>query len=470
MKLKKIISRKDHEIYFIPVPQDLRSNAARKYVFDALSELHPGFSSNFQVDIKYVVYNKKHWFLVTVIAVDVLEDYRIMYRGALFFTNTSILAFDKLFSKNKPVTVDDELIGFDSENNIPVSLPLETSVVYSNQSLTDKLKCISSRCIVFKKNNTKWLIVSVFIFAAVLVMFLLAPVYPNTFNQKHSGGNSEHHLNPWFFKQPEQIVYMPSAIALLAGISELFLKSNGEIEGWKFNEGETVTITIQSRNISALMTHTLFNNFQYMALQDIQIVNYSGGKPQLTVLLNAKNDYSLPESSVFEDKNSMFTQIAELTDLLTNFNIEIMSEILPSAANNYLSYTVSFKTDNISIVKSMAAIEEYCEKYSMRIKNLDVSAEADKKTFFVSCTLSRVKAQNGRIEKLDAGKESIPLAFGYKPAQIKKIENFIEEKPVLISMAQDLPVVGQIIGSITDLDGKKIFFHNSDGKISIRSE
>ncbi|MCL2243642.1 MAG: hypothetical protein FWC03_04150 [Treponema sp.] len=472
MKTKRIISRKDHEIYFIPRPEDLKPHNTKRHVFDTLSELHPVFSSKCQVDIKSFLFNKKRWFMASVISADVLSDYKLMYRGASFFTNTSILAHEKDFIKSNPVKVDDELIGFDSEKNIPVSIPLENTVLNNEQSLSCKLSNIPSRCSVFRESKTKWFNAAIIACLAVLVMFIFASAYLNTGIAKPVDI-----ITKYFEEKSEEIIYFPSAVSILAGISEIILSENGVIENWQLNENAFQYITIQCSNVSASAAYKLFSELDYLVLQDIQNVNYIDGKPQLTVILNKKQDYfSLPVSLVITN-NKFIDEFAELTSLLKNLNIEIFSEILPSVINNSLYYSISFSANEKNIVSSMEVLDDFCEKYSFNIKRLDVSAETDKKTFPVTCTLSSVDLQNGRFKILDSKNEFIPLAFGYKPVEAKrkifiteeKRKNPEEEYEIISEPVETINMI-KIIGSITDADGMKIYFHDNEGKITIRNK
>ena len=466
MKQKIIIPRKDHEIYFIPKPEVLKFRAAKKFVFETLSGLHPGFSHGSSVDVKSVLFNKKRWFMATVISADILAEYGIMYRDALFYTNTSILAHEKNFTACSPARVDDELIGFDSEKNMPVSVPLDAVNSTSGQSLAEKLNRVSRRHGVFKRNNVKWLAAAVLLCLSVFVMFISALVYTSTNNQKPADITVEKKM-----EQPLEHKYIPSGISILARISELILQENGEIERWQFNEEIMPGIIIQSKNISVLKANALFNEMEYIALQDIQNVNYSDGKPQLTILLNLVQDvHPLPVSLSFEDRNKIVEEISELTGSLSGLNINIISEILPSAANNYQAYTVCFTADEKNVIGSMEIMEEFCDKYSLRVKSLAVSAQADKKTFIVTCVLSKTDIHDGITVKLDAKKESIPLAFGYKPVEMKQTAAPIEKTRLQISMPEEEIVMGKIIGSITDSDGRNMYFYNSDGKITIRND
>ena len=466
MKSKIIIPRKDHEIYFIQAPVGLRSYKKKRYVLNTLSELHPGFSADCDVDIKSVMFNKSRWFMATVMASDVLSEYRILYNGALFYTNTSILVCEKIFSSNGPVKVDDEQIGFDPQENKPVSIPLENEGNPESGNLKGKLTKIKARESVFKMKNTKLIYAAIFISLAALSALLLMFI-------NFSGNNRE---IPFIITEQSETprsenIYLPGIISVLADISKIFLNENGLIEGWQYNEEGNPCIIIQSSNISALITHNYFSKYEYFLLHDIQNIHYEGVKPLLTVVFNGRrNSYSIPGSLAFTDKDKMIVEISELKDLLIEKNVKIISEILPCAANYYLTYIISFKADEKSLVDSLETMEEFCEKYSMRVKNMDISPEADKKSFFITCALSRADIQDGRITKLDEGKESILPAFGYKPEEIKPVKIQMEEIKPQVLTPVEVPVIVRVIGSITDSDGRNEYYQDLNGKISIRNE
>ena len=96
---KIIIPRRDHEVYFIPVPETLRPKSMRPFVVEQMDKLHPGFSGETAMDIRRLVFDKDRWLMVTVMKPETLAEYRILHKGAAFFTNTSIAVKKKISSR-----------------------------------------------------------------------------------------------------------------------------------------------------------------------------------------------------------------------------------------------------------------------------------------------------------------------------------------------------------------------------------
>jgi len=457
MKAKKIIPRRDHEVYFIPTPEGLKPREVQRFVYDALSELHPGFSATTSVDIQSFVFIKTRWFMVTVIEGETLMEYQITRRGTALYTNTSIMAHAQGFIHNTPKAVDDELIGFDSSIKKPVSLPLETMNTYGKQSLAGKLGHIPLRHGVFTRKKPHWLAAAILAGIAVLLAAPIAYVFISTTNRNNVPVTIELPAD-----EPGKVASMPSAISILTNVAELVVRANGEIDEWQFTEGAYSGVVIQSTGISAATAHTIFNELEYMVLDDIRNVTYNDGKPRAAIILNAKQDaYSLPVSLVFPDQGTMLAAASDLTGQLNNQRVVIVSETFPSAGNNYESYTITYTTDNTNFIRSLEILEELCESYSMRVKRLDIAVSADKKTFTVTSAFSHSAPPDDPVVTAGAEKHVILTALGYKPVTRKQL-------PVSV-MAELIQEQMPIIGSITDSDGSAVFFHDSDGKIQIRS-
>jgi hypothetical protein len=60
MNKRILIPRKDHEIYFIPLPEGIKRKNTSQFIADKLHELHPGFSSSSVFDMQKIVLNQ-HW-------------------------------------------------------------------------------------------------------------------------------------------------------------------------------------------------------------------------------------------------------------------------------------------------------------------------------------------------------------------------------------------------------------------------
>jgi hypothetical protein len=457
MKHKIIIPRKDHEVYFIPMPEGFKSQMTQSFIFDKLSEMHPGFSATTRADIKTLEFNKKRWFMVTVIAGESLAEYRLMYKNVTLYTNTSIIVNENDFTSNGTRTIDDELIGFDSVKNEPVSVPLETANFSGGQSLVKMINNIPSGYGVFNIKKPKWLIAVILI--GIMTLIFLPVAYTSSImpNQPYVSDIPEDNVN----QEPEKI-YMPPAFVILANIAELFTNVNGEIDRWQFNENSDPNLIIQCKGISALTAHAVFDGIEYMELEDIRIVNYIENKPNVTISLRTKQDlYTMPVSLMFSERNVILSASAELAGLFNNQHITVVSEVLPSPDNGYEFYTINYLSNHRNLIYSIEAIEKLCEKNSLLIKRLDITASTDKRTFAVNCSLSYYnKLPDSYANVPDDKKHFILLAFGYKP------ERYITSPVIVESTSGNL----SIIGTIRDSDGKSIYFYDSDGKIRIRSE
>jgi len=459
MNAKKIIPRKDHEVYFIPMPEDLKARETQRFVFNALSELHPGFSATTDVDIQSLVFNKKRWFMATVMASETLAEYKMLCRGAVFYTNTSIMIHDKDFIQTKPLAVDDELIGFDVEKNVPVSVPLDETDSAGSQSLLRKLGYVSSRHGVFVKRKPKGVIAGILASIAVMtfMIFLFISV-GNTAGQE--GAVVEDHV-----EQPPEITWMPTAISILAKVSESILNAEGEIERWQYNENTDPCIVLQCKNIQLLTAHEIFDKLDYLSLQDFQNVIYIDGIPWVTIAANAKQDaYSLPVSSRLPVQSEMLSVLTEFIDLLSSQGITVVSETLPSAGNGYGLYTVTYTAGDSSLVRSMEIIEEFCKKYTLRVRNLDMVISADKNMFTVICALS-FNTEHG--SSILAEMRAIPGAFGYVP--VKQAAPYVAAKPASITLTEQVADERPVVGKIRDYDEELIYFRNTDGKINTGS-
>jgi len=454
MSIKKIIPRKDHEVYFISMPNDFKTYALQQFVLDALSELHPAFSATTRVDIQTLTFNETRWLMVTVMESETLAEYQIMWRGAVLYTNTSILVHTKGFICNAPRIIDDELIGFDAEENKPVSVPLDAINTTAVQSLLENIKYTSLRHGVFVKKTPAWFIATMLV---VIVMSVSIPLVSYFYNRKALHSKFTVTQNN---EQVTEIIYMPSAITILAKVSECFVQANGEIQQWQYNENTDPCIVLQCKGISVLTAHTIFAQFEYMDLQDIQNVRYIDDVPWLTIAANIKrNVYSLPIYNQFPMQSTAITISSELTKTLYSQNVIIVSETLPTANNNYSLYTMTYTAGNKNLIRSMEIIEQLCVSYSLWVRSLDITISGDKSIFTVTCALSSSVKQEELVSMITAEKDKIPIAFGYRPIRQSVVTVQTQQK------SEETPV----IGTIRDFSGETIYFYNSEGKIQTRS-
>jgi len=464
---KIIIPRRDHEVYFVPVPQALRQKQIRSFAAAQMEKLHPGFSGEVALDIKRLVLNKARWVMATVMEAETLEEYRILHRGAAFFTNTSIAVHKRDFTSGGIQTIGDERIGFDSERSSPVSIPLESGVPESDGSSRSKaLKTIPARYGVFAGKKPAWRVTAIIVctLAPVLLFF-----FPAAKDVKEAAGI------PFAVKAPEWmpvLEYPPQAIEILSDFSSALVGAGGKITRWRYNEGTSPLIVIETRGIDVLSLRNIVNRYAYVVLEDISDVRYIDGESQLTVFLNAvRNGYVLPPYGTFFSQNFSLPIFTDLTGELRRHGISIVSETLPSAENGNALYAVSYTAKDRALIRSMEIITTICDKYPVRVKGMDVSIGSDSSLFTVICSLSQSDAPRSTIGSLGEEKAKIPPAFGYKepalpPALPPPKVAAVQVQEPQTSQTQEIKPQLSIVGTIRDGQGQVLFYRdNEDNKI-----
>ncbi|MDR1506804.1 MAG: hypothetical protein LBI67_06840 [Treponema sp.] len=449
MKVKKIIPRRDHEVYFILVSPELKGKEIRPLVLDRLGELHPGFSATVIFDIQTFIFNKRRWVMATVMEDETLAEYKILNKGAIFYTNTSIMANKKGFVGGNVTVVGDERIGFDNEKDEPVSVPLETEKNADTPYSDSELRHIPARHGVFNKKTPKALLVACI---AMTIVLLLSPFIVSRTNQP------DDNIQPTGYETVPEMNYMPTAISILSVVSEKTLEGGGEIIRWQYNESTDQLMVLQLKGIETLSVHAVFNSLDYLILQDIQDITYADGAPYFTVFINPKSDtYVIPSSTAFPAQISTLKIITDLTDTFRRQEIAIVSEVLPTSGNGNSFYTLTYTAEDWNFIRSLEILESVCDAGTLRIKSLDISISSDKTLFTVRCTLSHCNTVDV-FASPGSEKYIIPIAFGYMNGI-----PFIEPSDVLT-------VEPSIIGSIRDSSGKTVYYRDIDGKIRSRGE
>ena len=446
---KMIISRRDHEVYFISEPKGLKAKQLKSLVIEQLDKLHPGFSSASVFDIQHIVFDKARWIMVTVMKTETLTEYRILYKQTALYTNTSIAVHKKNFTQTGIITIDDERIGFDTEISSPVSYPLEKEKNDVEKELIKELNSIPSRHGVFVKRIPKQLVLSLAA-AMALIIFTFSFFYIASANKRKVvivEAPIEIH---------KEIKYFPPAIETLAKLSLDILKEAGSIIRWQYNEETEPLMLVQLLGIDGISAHKIMNQYEYARLLDIQNVNYSDGKPQITIQVTAATqDYSIASMVPFPVQSSTLSIIRELTGALQKEGVVIISEALPAKGNPF--YTITYNTAGRNFIKSLEVFNEICEKYALSQKKLDISLGGDKNTFTVVFALAYRGIAIALPEKND--KSKIPLAFGYRTPAPETVKA-PEKKP-------EPPAIGSIRGA----GGQVVFYRDfTDGKMKTREK
>ena len=451
---KIIIPRKDHEVYFIQVPEGLKTKLIRSFIIEQLDKMHPAFSNSSAFDLKQIVFGKSHWVAATVMDAETLAEYKILHNGAIFYTNTSIAIHKKDFINRGIGIFDDEYIGFDAERNKPISIQLESEKTSGTSAFEADLKKTKVRYGVFRKKLPR-------LYVAAISIFLFLLVTSSIFISAAKPSNSAKD----FEEIPEQFIselkYLPSAIEMLADISFDIVNTNGKMMRWQYNEEAEPFIAIQMLGVDVSKVHAICMQYEYVFLQDIQDVSYNEGEPVLTIYLEAKKaEYLVHKTGTFSAQSSALSMIADLSNNLSEHNISIISETLPAGSNGNAFYTITYTAKDWNLIRSMESIIGICNKYQLRVKNLDVSIENTSR-FTVICTLSQSEMLNYSFSSQEKELEKIPKAFGYKNAVLAPAP-----QPVKTEIPRQEP---SIVGSIKDGSGMTTFFRDAEtGKLVTR--
>jgi len=457
---KVIIPRKDHEVYFLGEPENANNKKQiRQYVNEQMEKLHPAFSSLTQIDTKRILLNGKAWLMVTVMDEELLTEYRVLHNRSLFFTNTSIMAGKNDFTKNGVQAIDDEKIGFDTDKNEPVSVPLEMDSGKQNQEKENEK--ISKRYSVFRKKMPQWCLPA--ISAGLFVLLIVSAII--------FSGNSEKNIDTAAAlpRQPRPapeiaLKTVPSPIEILASVAVDVVNVGGRILDWHSSAVSDPFMTIILQGINIVNVRRIFNSYNFALLEDIQEIRYGDNEPYITVFISMDKDvYTAVPVIPFPMQGFTFSMIGELSNLLDNIDIAIIFETLPSAGNNYNDYTISFQAVDWNLIRSLEIISLFCTRYALHIRKFDIQITGSS-LFTASCTLSH--CDTGYVSEVVLGNEKyyIPAAFGF-------LEERIFKEPVIAEAAEDESLNIPVIGSIRDSGVVTTFYRDTaDGKIRVRVE
>lgn len=456
---KLILPRKDHEVYFLLKPQAVVNNRQlQEYCSSQMEKLHPGFSVSAKTDIKHIYINNAHWLMVTVMEEELLAEYRILNANTVFYTNTSIVTQDKDFLINGIRTVDDESIGFDSQKNVPVSVPLEIKDPAVRQ-LSGELKNVPMRHGVFNQKLPKWVLAAASVFMALVIALVSLSVF--TKQALHNTRMTESAL-PITLRANEYAETVkqtvPSPLETLSRIAVDTVNAGGKLTQWQCNADREPYMTLQIHGISLSGVYGIFSRYEYMLLQDIQEIRYGENEPDITVFLNINAaEYEATQIKTYPMQDFTFPMITELSGALKNNGIAIVTETLPAAGNGYLAYTITYTASDRNMIRSLDILADTCNKYALQVRTFDVRIDNNSR-FTVACTLSPSAAVEHKTIAIGNEKNYLPAAFGYIQEEPKFIESVIlPGKPV--------------IGSISDGSGRIVFYSSSsEGKIQVRTE
>jgi len=456
---KIIIPRKDHEVYFISAPVDLKRKSIRPFIYEQLQKLHPTFSDASVFDWQHFAINNLQWFMVTVMDRETIEEYRILYKGAVFFTNTAIALHKRGFTSKGIETIDDEQIGFDVENNKPVSLPrvhsAERASEGSSQAQQTMLRLIPIWYGVFTKNK-QWHGVTT-LGTSILAIMLLSLFFILAAKGTKNTIRLDLPVEPL-----TEIKYLPSAIEILENFSCDIVEAGGRMVYWKYNEETEPIIEIQMQGIDLVKIYSICNRYEFLSLQDIHDVKYNDGEPVVIIQLDqGRKGYALAKNGVFLSQDSTIQLINQISDLLQKEKVSISSEILPAEYNGKSLYTIAYTAKDMNLIRSLEIIAALCNENLLNITKMDVSIANGNSFFMVNISLSQSVESYHALYGLGNEKTKIPVAFGYKEAILNIAppdKKAIETKPE-----------NSLVGSIRDSSGQIVFYHDANtNKIFIK--
>ena len=450
---KMIIPRKDHEVYFFTLTEGIKKKQIKDFAFEQLDKLHPSFRTFSSVDIQQQVFNKKHWIMATVMKEETLTEYKIFNKKTVFYTNTSIAINNKDFVNRGINIINDESIGFDTDNNEPVSIPLELDNISNFKSI--ELKNLPVKHGVFNKKTSKWRIIPVFPSLAI-ILFISSAFFPTEKNNAIPQALPE----ALFIEPLSENKIIPSSIEILSEISSEIVKKEGRIISWRYNEENDPFITIQLQDIDILSAYQIGDRLEYLYPYNIQDVRYNDGKPSFTLFLNTEKDYMRPITASFPGQDITLQILANFKAKLLENDIYLVSEILPNASYRY--YTITYTAKDWNLIRSLEIISEFCYRYQLTVKSMDITMNSDNNRFIVVSSFSYTEETLQTPALSHNEKNLIPIAFGYR-----------DHVPVAARVVS-VPVTGpehRIIGSISDGSGQSTFYRDfNDGKLRIRGD
>ena len=473
--MKKIkIPRKDHEVYFIPLPDKNTGKKMQPFITGELEKSHPAFSPATPFDFRKIRLNNAGWIMATVMEENVLAEYRILHGNAVFYTNTSALVKNKNFVNCRPVNIDDEYIGYDAVKNEPVSVP---DVKEENAESPFLQKEIKRRHGVFNKKFP--VMRTAFIITGTALSFLL---FLNFHNQNMEPLVQPVNTEPVYFAEqansaepvnaeqaagqvPEtQLMDLPSPVNILAAMSTDILKAGGKIMHWNYKGDTAPLVAMRLKGLNLQRIHEICNHYDYLQLQDIHDVTYSNESPYTAINLNLSGEkYLLPEKGIFGDQGSILPAITQLTNVFLYNEIMIVSEMLPlpNISNNY---RITYNAVDWNLIKSLESILGICTKNQMHISELDIRISDGGNYFTTNCSLARNMSSGFPNEMPGNEKYNITAAFGYTG-----IEPVTDEIPDMYLQEENSNQI--IIGLIKDREGQTVFYRESgDAKIRTRED
>ncbi len=481
---KIIISRKDHECYFIACPEHIHNGKLmRDYVLKQLKEIHPGFSDSLAVDIKKVDIESKRWFLVTVMDKAVLTEYRALHPHTSFFTMTSILSKETDFTEKESYSSEDEIIGYDKTQQQPYTQPaLSDSKIGSDTAdVFLSSKKIPQRCAVFKPEHVNMKIISLAVLCAALVV-ILAVLFARLFSshtESESTTAAALSATPPPVETESLKTPLPLAFTILVDTALSISRNEALITHWKFNDVSSVPlfINLNGGEPGKIREHIL--QLDYIQDSLVSEIKYERDKAVYALSIFFDENYMPPNRNAFTSQDFPLSVVSSLRSDLMPLNASIKTENPPedTEALNSASFSLEIPAENLAPV--LIVIEEKLSAASCIITALDVAYRNNTKTFALNCSWSPVEYAANNYKPITAEQSDIAEVFGYKPQPVIAVQQSLPPAPLsVIKQEQSLirePTPEEQgwtkVGRAVKADGGIIIYYRTqEGKIIDRED
>jgi hypothetical protein len=467
---KILVSRTDHEVYFIPFSEDIKPRDLHAFIGDKLAEQHPGFSAASVYDLQKVTVEGRRWMMATVMEREKLTEYRLTHPGSLLYTATGVLIRQPEFSHRGMAVINGETIGYDAEKGVPVSIPIGEAAVEvgveaeSARELTRLLPKTPVRYRVFKRPVPRFLL-ALPLAPLLIVLGILFVRYFSFARQEPEKDK----LEVTAVSAPVQEA--PSALAMFAEIADAVQEMRGLIQHWQYTESAEPAFIIQLAGLDAHKLYGLLSQFEYAAIRDVSNIRYLEGIPHYTarISLNSQN-YHIPTEMGFSTQEEALVMLATLREQVEGSRVQIVSESPPPGGADG-SCAMVLEAEGLDFIETLETIEQTFDTHELRIRSMTVALDQERGVFMFSCSFAPY--QKGVPVLLGEKKAAIPAAFGYSGRMpvvpLKPLPPATEPE---VAQEPEAPERGAYVQlGIIKGEGEKIirFYKNPEGKI-VREE
>jgi hypothetical protein len=456
---KLILPRKDHECYFIPLPEKpVRKKILCEYINKNLKERHPGFSDNSAVDIKKISIDGKKWLLLTVMEKAILTEYKTLHPHTVLFTMTSILANVKNFAGHRDYVSATEIIGYNKETKTPFSLPLAEDEAGSSKRLTSypSAKKIAWKCSVYKSKHKGLKAATALV---VSLAFVLTISFASFASQKEAAAITEPQRNPLVKETEPENLHLPSSLAILADTVAVVLSNGILIKQWQYDESDSVPLLISLRGGEPEKIRGSFLEKDYIGSCFVSEIKYENSIAVYNLSLFFKDKYALPRRQSFTNQELPLSIFAKIRNTILSLKASILAEMPPedTGDTNYASLSLESPVD--SIVQVLNIIERTLNEASCSIALMSLIYSEDKKSFVLNCSWS----PGFQTDKRKNENILLAEAFGWKPEPVVTFAvKHTQHVQKLLPEEQGWVKIGRAVNA----DGSIItYYRNNEGKI-----